>query len=148
FALAKSLPAILSATRPALLNSKLLLGRCIHERRNMAHVRVIPGILPSTLRARFALAKSLPAILSATRPALLNSKLLLDRCIHERRNMAHVRVIPGLLPSTLRARFALAKSLPAILYDGPPALRPVGSLRSCKIAPGDFVSYSASTPQF
>ena len=33
-------------------------------------------------------------------------------------------------------------------YSGRPALHPSGSLRSCKIAPGDFVSHSASSPKF
>ena len=33
-------------------------------------------------------------------------------------------------------------------YSGPPALHPSGSLRSCKIAPGDFVSHSVSFPEF
>ena len=62
--------------------------------------------------------------------------------------MAHVHVTSGVLPSALWARFARAKSLPAILYCGLPALSPLGSLRSCKIAPGDFVSHSASSPDF
>ena len=54
-------------------------------------------------------------------------------------------IIPGILPSTPSGpHFVRSNLLPANLYSGHPALRPWGSLRSCKFAPGKFVEPKGS----